>query len=193
LSNAPAIRSVLGRLSLQGENEEMVSRLIARVDDFKILAELCRISAASPARAQGGLAPFVKRRSIELMHARLAEGITIDELAAEVRLSPFHFARMFKKSVGVPPCVYLTRLRVKKACELLAVTDLAVITIAQEVGYSSCQAFARTFHRHLHMTPTVFRRAVSDPTRLVSVGTVPISASAPAAASRLQRVSRQLT
>ena len=90
-----------------------------------------------------GPAPWAKRRSLELLLERLSEDITLDELAAEARLSPFHFARMFKQSVGVPPRVCLTRLRVERASELLEQTDLTVTEIAQEVGYSSNQVLAR--------------------------------------------------
>ncbi|WP_306840110.1 helix-turn-helix domain-containing protein [Neorhizobium huautlense] len=56
------------------------------------------------------------------MRARLAEDIGLDDLANEARLSPFHFARMFKQTVGLPPRAYLTQLRVERACELLEST-----------------------------------------------------------------------
>ncbi len=99
------------------------------------------------------------------MRERLSEDISLDELAAEARLSPFHFSRMFKQSTGVPPRVYLTRLRMEKACELLETTDLPVTEIAQEVGYSSNQVLARVFVKHRHMSPTDYRRAVRDGVR----------------------------
>ncbi|MGQ0566592.1 MAG: helix-turn-helix domain-containing protein [Gemmobacter sp.] len=101
------------------------------------------------------------------MHARLAEDISLDEMAAEAQLSAFHFARMFKQSVGVPPRVYLTRLRVDRACALLEMTDLPVTAIALEVGYSSNQVLARVFLKHRRMSPTDCRRATRDPTRAV--------------------------
>jgi AraC family transcriptional regulator len=97
------------------------------------------------------------------MRARLSEDISLDELAAEARLSPFHFARMFKQSVGVPPRVHLTRLRLEKACELLETTDLPVTEIANEVGYATNQVLARLFVKHRRMTPSDYRRAVRDP------------------------------
>jgi AraC family transcriptional regulator len=94
------------------------------------------------------------------MHANIAEDISLEDLAAEAQLSQFHFARMFKQSVGVPPRVYLTRIRMEKACELLEKTDLPVTQIALEVGYASNQAFARVFLKERKMTPTAYRRAL---------------------------------
>ena len=103
------------------------------------------------------------------MHARLSEDISLDDLATEARLSPFPFARMFKQSLGVPPRVYLTRLRVEKACDLLEQTDLAITEIALEVGYSSNQVLARVFLKHMRLTPSDYRRAVRDPARFIAL------------------------
>src|SRR5690606_4443003 len=118
--------------------------------------------------ARGGLAPWAERRCLELLRERLSEDISLDELAAEARLSPFHFARMFKQSVGVPPRVYLTRLRMEKASELLEQTDLTVTEIAQEVGHSSNQVLARVFVKHRHMSPSDYRRVARDPVRRIA-------------------------
>jgi AraC family transcriptional regulator len=158
-----AIQSTLRNLWALSDEEGAPSRLLARAAGCAILAELCRQSGASLAPVRGGLAPWAKRRCLELMHERLSEDISLDELAAEARLSPFHFARMFKESVGVPPRVYLTQLRLERACELLETTDLPVTEIAFEVGYSSNQVLARLFIKHRHTTPSDYRRAVRDP------------------------------
>jgi AraC family transcriptional regulator len=72
---------------------------------------------------------------------------------------------MFKQSVGVPPRIYLTRLRVEKACELLEQTDLPITAIALEVGYSSNQVLARVFLKHMRLSPSDYRRGVRDPVR----------------------------
>ncbi|WP_454269377.1 helix-turn-helix domain-containing protein [Roseovarius sp. MBR-51] len=163
--DSPTIRSALRNLWALCEDEGVPSLLLARAAGCEILAELCRLGGAPFAPARGGLAPWAERRCIEFMQARFAEDISLDELAAEVRLSPFHFARMFKQSIGVPPRVYLTRLRVEKACELLERTELPVTEIALEVGYSSNQVLARVFLKHMRMRPSDYRRAVSDPVR----------------------------
>lgn len=167
--DSPVIRSALRNLWALCNDEGVPSRLLARAAGLEILAELCRLGGAPLATAKGGLAPWAQRRCLELMRARLSEDISLDELAAEARLSPFHFARMFKQSVGVPPRVYLTRLRIEKACELLALTDLPVTEIAQEVGYSSNQVLARVFVKHRRMSPTDYRRAVRDPVHSIAL------------------------
>ncbi len=165
LFDSPAIRSGLRNLWTLSDVEGVPSRLLAQAAGCEILAELCRLSGAPLAPARGGLAPWAERRCLELMQARLSEDISLDELAAEAQLSPFHFARMFKQSLGVPPRVYLTRLRVEKACQLLEQTNLPITEIALEVGYSSNQVLARIFLKHMRLSPSDYRRAVRDPVR----------------------------
>jgi AraC family transcriptional regulator len=162
-----AIRSTVRKLWALCDEEGAPSRLLARAAGCEILAELCRIGGAPFAPAKGGLAPWAERRCVEFMRARLSEDISLDDLAAEARLSTFHFSRMFRQSLGVPPRVYLTRLRVQKACELLEMTDLPVTEIAFEVGYSSNQVLARVFLKHMRMSPSDYRRAVRDPVRQI--------------------------
>lgn len=167
--HSAAIRSAFRNLWAFCEDEGPPSRLLARAAGCEILAELCRLGGAPFGPVKGGLAPWAERRCLELLRARLSEDISLDELAAEARLSPFHFARMFKQSVGVPPRVYLTRLRMERACELLALTDLPVTEIAQQVGYSSNQVLARVFTKHHRMSPTEYRRAARDPVRSITL------------------------
>jgi len=167
--DSPTIRSALRNLWALCEEEGAPSRLLARAAGCEILAELCRLAGAPFAPSRGGLAPWAERRCLDLMRARLSEDISLDDLAAEAQLSPFHFARMFKQSLGVPPRVYLTRLRVEKTCELLERTDLPITEIALEVGYSSNQVLARVFLKHRRMSPSDYRRAVRDPVRSIAL------------------------
>lgn len=161
--HSPAIRSAFRNLWVLADEEGAPSRLLARAAGCEILAELCRLSGTPFAPVNGGLAPWAKRRCLEMMRARLSEDISLDELAAEAKLSPFHFARMFKQSVGVPPRVYLTQLRMEKATQLLQLTELSVTEIALEVGYSSSQVLARTFVKYQQRSPSDYRRLARDP------------------------------
>lgn len=164
--HSSTIQSSLRNLwALCDQEEGTSSRLLARAAGCEILAELCRLGQTPFAQAKGGLAPWMTQRCQELMRLRLAEDISLDELAAETKLSTFHFTRMFKQSFGVPPRAYLTQLRMEKACELLAKTDMSITEIAFEVGYSSNQVLARVFIKHNNITPSDYRRAVRIPVR----------------------------
>jgi len=92
------------------------------------------------------------------MRRRLAEPLTIDELAAAAGLSRFHFARQFKAATGHPPHEYLVRLRVDRAQELLRQHGRAwnFAAVAHEVGFSDQSHLTRQFKRVVGVTPGEF-------------------------------------
>jgi len=100
------------------------------------------------------------RRSIELMHAQLDQDLTLKALAAESYLSPFHFARLFKKLTGTSPHNYLAGIRATRAQLLLAETDLSVTEIGTRVGYLSGSHFTKAFRIATGATPREFRKAL---------------------------------
>lgn len=65
--------------------------------------------------ARGGLAGWQRKRVFEFIENHLAETISISALAALVQLSPYHFARAFKQTFGLPPHRYHMSRRVERA------------------------------------------------------------------------------
>lgn len=103
--------------------------------------------------ARGGLAPAVRRRVLELMEAHAAASLTIDTLAHEAGLSPAHFARAFKESVGRAPHQHLLMLRLERARRLLDAPDIALSDVALRTGFADQAHFTRFFKRHFGVTP----------------------------------------
>ncbi|HEU4507482.1 MAG TPA: AraC family transcriptional regulator [Pyrinomonadaceae bacterium] len=98
------------------------------------------------------------RRSVELMHTQMDQDLTLKALAAASYLSPFHFARLFKKLTGTSPHNYLASVRATKAQLLLAETDLSVTEIGARVGYLSGSHFTKAFRLATGATPREFRK-----------------------------------
>ena len=119
----------------------------------------CRADEAQSTSA-GQLAAWQLRRAIDLLNARLADRVRLAELAREVRLSPYHFARAFKASTGFAPHQYHLRLRLERAREQLAASDLDVTAIAASVGYDDPGYLARIFRRTYGAAPLQYRRAI---------------------------------
>jgi AraC-like DNA-binding protein len=99
-----------------------------------------------------------------LIENRLTEGLTVDDLAAAVHLSPAHFAELFRTEIGETPGRYRTRLLMERARLLLTGTDVPITRIATDLGYSSSQHFATAFRRETGTTPSRFRRKVTGRT-----------------------------
>jgi len=100
------------------------------------------------------------RRSVELMHTQIDQDLPLKELAAASYLSPFHFARLFKKLTGTSPHNYLAGIRANRAQLLLAETDLSVSAIGARVGYLSGSHFTKAFRTATGATPREFRKGL---------------------------------
>jgi len=105
------------------------------------------------------------RRSIELMHTQLDQDLTLKSLAAASYLSPFHFARLFKKLTGTSPHNYLAGIRATRAQLLLAETDLPVTEVGARVGYLSGSHFTKAFRIATGATPREFRKGLVPQSR----------------------------
>ena len=101
------------------------------------------------------------RRSVELMYTQLDQDLTLKALAAASYLSPFHFARLFKKLTGSSPHNYLAGIRATRAQLLLAETDLSVTEIGARVGYLSGSHFTKAFRIATGATPREFRKSLA--------------------------------
>jgi AraC family transcriptional regulator len=120
--------------------------------------------AAGPAKARstGGLAAHKMRCVRTFVAEHLGETIRVEQLAAQVHLSPFHFARMFKQSTDQSPHLYILLQRIKRAKELLAGTDSPIIEVAADVGFRTQGHFTGVFHRYTGFTPKIFRMSARE-------------------------------
>lgn len=105
----------------------------------------------------GGLSRPLVQQVTAFIEEHLADDLTLAELAAVVGLSPYHFARRFKESLGFSPHQYLVQRRVERARLLLATTNWTVAAIAQMVGCANESHLALQFKRLTGLTPKQYR------------------------------------
>jgi AraC family transcriptional regulator len=110
---------------------------------------------------QGGLAPWQERRAKEMIAANL-DGVPVNELARECRLSTAHFSRKFRRSVGVAPHNWLMEQRIVLAKKKLREDRLSLTDVAAECGFSDQSHFTRYFRRIVGVNPGTWRRALKE-------------------------------
>ncbi len=112
-------------------------------------------------RSRGSLKPADAgervKQCIEFMKQNLCEPLQLDRLARVANLSHSHFHASFQKETGHSPLEYLIKLRMDRACHLLASTERPIKEIAAEVGYEDPLYFSRAFRTHRHTSPTEYR------------------------------------
>ncbi len=97
------------------------------------------------------------KRVIDYIEARLMDEMTLEELAGEACLSPFHFSRLFKQATGLSPHRYVTDRRVQMAQQKLAGDASSLVEIALDAGFGSQANFTRVFKRSTGLTPGQYR------------------------------------
>ena len=150
------VNFIFGLLSDAEDPEPLLWQSLGQVLLWRLLLLTAQMQRRDETR--GGLASWQAKRTTEYLADNIERRVTLDELAAIARLSPFHFARAFAKTMGMPPYRYQQKLRMERACELLARSDMRIIDIALAVGYESPQALARVFAQVHGMAPSQWRR-----------------------------------
>lgn len=83
--------------------------------------------------------------------------LSAKELADSYFMSPSAFSANFRKRTGIPFLEYVTRLRIRRACELLLTSGLTVGEVQSCAGYADAKAFSRAFRKYTGMTPSQYR------------------------------------
>lgn len=83
--------------------------------------------------------------------------VSIADAARAAAMSERNFLRRFKLELGVPPSEFVFRVRLEKARQLLAETELPADKIARHAGFGNGERLAKVFRQHLSMSPTEFR------------------------------------
>jgi AraC family transcriptional regulator len=131
-----------------------------------LIHEFVRFTRGLPSvqpQLHGGLAPWQQRLVTAYIQEHLNERILIDTLAQLVHLSPYHFCRVFKQSLGMPPHRYQIYRRIEHAKVLLEDRAASMTEIGLAVGFSSANAFATAFRNATGTAPTDYRRSVAPP------------------------------
>jgi AraC family transcriptional activator FtrA len=147
---------------------------IVRADHgAEVANELARDLVVPPHR-QGGQAQFVAAPvpadrdgdplavSLDWALERLAQPLSVADLAAHANLSPRQFNRRFRDATGTTPHQWLLAQRLLLARRLLETTDVPVERVAEEAGFGSPAALRLHFQRSLHTSPQAYRRVFAQ-------------------------------
>jgi len=111
-----------------------------------------------PARDELGTLPLSRlRRVTDYIQEHLDQNLTLAQLGAVVCMSPFHFARLFQRTTGMPPHRFVVRARIDRALTLLTVHESPIGGIARAVGFRTASHFSTVFRRITGITPRAYR------------------------------------
>ena len=146
---------------------------ILRRDHGAALANRIARRIVVPPHRDGGQAQYVEQPVPEQPGGSLAatrawalehlhEPLTVHTLAGHAHVSERTFARRFSAETGVPVLRWLLAQRVDAARAALEATDASIDEIAHRCGFGTAANLRKHFHRHIHTTPTAYRRAFAS-------------------------------
>jgi AraC family transcriptional regulator len=161
----PATGHILEMLSQASVAGDPATRLFVEQAVDLLCTQLIRAHSSFNTLPQSeprhGLADWQVKRVTAYMREFMDRDIGLEEMAALVGLSRFHFCAAFRLATGMSPYHHLTAMRMARARKLLTQHDLPIIQVALAVGYQTPSAFAASFRKATQVTPSTYRREVS--------------------------------
>jgi AraC family transcriptional regulator len=157
----PQLRAAMGAVDAEltngGPGGCLAAESLANVLAVHLIRHL--VAPRRPARGPDGALPRGRLRTVvDYIEGHLDSGPTLAQIAAVARLSPYHFARQFKTTTGLPPHQYVIARRVERAKQFLqSGTDLSLAAVAARAGFSDQSQFSYHFKRIIGVTPGRFR------------------------------------
>ncbi|MFA9462686.1 MAG: response regulator [Velocimicrobium sp.] len=100
---------------------------------------------------------LVVKRAKNMVHEFYYTGITLEEIALKLNITPEYLGTQFYKETGIHFSIYIKNYRIKKAKELLIGTTIKQYEVAQKVGYGDSKYFGRVFKECTGLRPTEYR------------------------------------
>jgi AraC-like DNA-binding protein len=123
-----------------------------------LLVDLSRLATDVPADFTRRDEPLLAA-VFDVIEARHAQPISLDDVAAAVGLTPGHLTTVVGRKTGRTVQQWITERRMAEARRLLAGTELTVRAVGTRVGYRDPSYFIRSFRRRHGVTPIGWRRA----------------------------------
>lgn len=132
-------------------------------DDFMLASRLfaffdaCLRFRQEQEKLAGSGSAYVEKAEAYLRENYTRQALTVAELARHLGLNRSYLYEIFKAHTGLSPQEYLTRLRIRKSCELLQLPQITAASAAYSVGYEP-SVFSKAFKRAMGMTPAQYKR-----------------------------------
>lgn len=110
-------------------------------------------------KSSHGLSKSVLRQVTDYINENLHQNLQVVELSGLAQISPYHFLRQFKQTVGMTPHQYILQRRLERAKYLLQYSELSISTIAARTGFSDQSHLTRCFKRRFGVTPGQFSQS----------------------------------
>ncbi len=149
-TNADCLRHVCQYMLTQFQNNSPNLSFI-----MKSGIELCLLHFADAAQGMENASDYPQDMSVALsfIYDNFTKGITRNDVAAVLHVSPLYFSRLFHEKMGVTFQTFLLNLRLDFARRLLNTEDITVYAAAHESGFNSASYFSSVYTKKFGHPP----------------------------------------
>lgn len=156
--NCDFITDIIRSIEIEWQTNKMYFDLMANAkigELFVLLAREC--SSLSTFAVEEKTVRRIKNLRTTLFNS-LDREWTVEQLAAEINISPSYFHSLYKAVFGISPIQDLIKMRISSAKRLLQHSQLPISEISINLGYKSPYHFSRQFRQLSGMSPSKYRK-----------------------------------
>ncbi len=144
--------------SAQLEQQALMEKIVTAVTWSELQSTVAVLNEALRGVKNDQTTSLTVRRAKSMVHECYSQGVTLDEIAAKLNITPEYLGGLFHKEVGETFSSYIKNYRIKKAKGLLIGTDMKIYDISSAVGYADSKYFSRVFREITGQLPADFRK-----------------------------------
>lgn len=150
-----ALAALVSKIYSEFYQPDNVSHLAIEGLLFELIAKISRRRAHS---SESKPARWLENAK-ELVHEHFADNLTLELISRQVGVHPVHLVREFRKHFHLTVGEYIRQRRIEYACRQLSDSNISLIEIALNAGFSQQSHFSKIFKAVTGMTPTEYRRS----------------------------------
>ncbi len=142
-------------------SKELCYRLVIKANILFMISAILRSYSESRNERDRMIYHNVTRLApvIDYIAEHFEEKIYVDSLAEIITVSNDYFIKMFKDSIGKTPIDYINGLRINKAMQYLAETDMPMSDISDKIGFCNANYFHKIFKQYTDTSPLAYRKS----------------------------------
>jgi len=155
--------SIAKDINLIREGQIEMQSVLEQITEAKTMGELKAVphlllKKMQPGEEKESRTSLTVKRAQSMIHEFYQTGITLEEIADKLSMTPEYLGTQFKKELGVSFSSYIREYRLNKAKELLLSTQLKQYEIAKAVGYTDAKYFSRQFREYVGQSPGDYQK-----------------------------------